>query len=228
MDYDPSEEEKTFFQRHKLLAIVGGLLLLSGTIALAKYITDKTPETKKPKKAQTVFVSPLPPPPPPPPPPPEPKEKPPEPEMIEQPPEPEMQPENEPPPDAPPATGIAGDGPPDGFGLSAEGGGGFFGRGSGGGAGTRWGRYAREVQSAITRAIQRHPKMRLITLEAEVRIWADGTGKVTKATIYAPSEDQDILQMLREEVLTGLRLEAPPPSDMPMPIVMRVEARNPQ
>jgi hypothetical protein len=32
---------------------------------------------------------------------------------------------------------------------------------------------------------------------------------------------------IKEEVLTGLQLEEPPPADMPLPIVIRLTARRP-
>jgi len=33
---------------------------------------------------------------------------------------------------------------------------------------------------------------------------------------------------LKNQVLNGLQLQEPPPSDMPLPIVMRLTARRPQ
>jgi hypothetical protein len=141
------------------------------------------------------------------------EEAPPEPEAAEAPP--------------PIGTNIVGDGPPDGFGLGkAKRGSGYGGvrRLGGGGAGSKWGYYAVQVQNSISAAMRRNKKTRSATLAVTARIWADETGRVTRATLSGSSGDPAVDSALRNEVLVGLQLESPPPSGMKMPINLRLTA----
>lgn len=152
--------------------------------------------------------------------------------MIEQTPvEDDKPPEPEPPSDpAPLSTGVAGDGPPDGFGLGSAGRGNTIGgRGSGSGSGARskWGWWASGVQNSIADAIRTNRRTKGANLRVEARIWSDATGRITKAKLASSSGDPDVDRALENEVLTGLRLKEPPPDGMPMPVVMRLTARRP-
>ncbi len=44
----------------------------------------------------------------------------------------------------------------------------------------------------------------------------------TRATLAGTTSDPVLDQTIRDEVLNGLQLPQPPPSDMPMPIIMRI------
>jgi len=152
--------------------------------------------------------------------------------MIEQTPV-ENESKPDPTPDVPPpadvATGIAGNGPPDAFGLSGRGGNGVPG-GTGGNRAaqrSRWGWYASQVQSRIQQAVQTNRATRSANLRVDVKVWADGSGRITRAAIANPSGNATLDNALRDEVLTGLQLSEPPPEGMPMPITLRVTARRP-
>ncbi len=60
-----------------------------------------------------------------------------------------------------------------------------------------------------------------------MRVWADGTGRIVKATLAGSTGRADLDRALQNEILTGLQLESAPPEGMPMPIVMRISARRP-
>lgn len=151
--------------------------------------------------------------------------------MIEQAPvdnEPKPEEKTDEPPPADLATGIKGDGPPDGFGLS----GGRGGTGTGTGTAapqqrTRWGWYAGQVQSRIQQAVQTNRTTRTARIRADVIVWPDSTGRITRASISSSTGDAALDAALRDEILTGLQLSEPPPQGMPMPIVLRVNARRP-
>jgi outer membrane biosynthesis protein TonB len=64
-------------------------------------------------------------------------------------------------------------------------------------------------------------------MSLQVRIWADATGRVNKAQLVGSTGNAELDNVLRHEVLGGLRLPEPPPSDMPMPINLRISARQP-
>ena len=221
-----------WFQRHPVITW-GGVLAIGGTVAF--FWNDLVPKKKAaaPRRENVVIVNVPPPPPPPPPPPIAPPPPPPQEEkMIEQAPvENETKPEEA--PDEPPAvdigTNISGDGPPDAFGLSGRS---RAGSGTGTGSGnaqqrSRWGWYASQVQTRIQSAIRNNRVTRAANLRADVKIWADSTGRVVRASIASSTGNAALDAALRDQVLTGLQLSEPPPEGMPMPIVLRVTARRP-
>jgi len=227
------DNDETFLEKHGGKTVTGILLLIS--VAGWYWWSNRAPDKPKPKPVSMVSIMPiLPPPPPPPPPPPKEPEPVQEPEMKEETFEPEVAPDEAPPePEAaapdPIGTGISGDGPPDGFGLSNRGGGGSLGGigGIGGRGGSKYGNYAAKVQSAVTDAMKRNATTRSAVMSIEVKIWADQLGRVTRAQLGRSTGDATLDRALREEVLGNLRLSEPPPAEMPMPINLRLTARKP-
>ncbi|QUE51746.1 hypothetical protein KBB96_02385 [Luteolibacter ambystomatis] len=67
-------------------------------------------------------------------------------------------------------------------------------------------------------ALGRDPKTRTATFSGTFRVWVDATGRVTRAK----GADGNATA-----VLNGLQLPSAPPTDMPMPIVMRISASKP-
>ncbi|MBX7208530.1 MAG: hypothetical protein K1X78_09480 [Verrucomicrobiaceae bacterium] len=236
MNWD--DEEESIWQRHRWL-LPACITMLGGGVAFAfVQVKPKDEAPPPPKPEKMIFIAPLPPLPKPPPPPPPPKPKPPEPEeqkkeeMIEQPKveEPEQKPEpakDDPPPAL--GTAIKGDGAGDGFGLSGSGNGmvGGSGNGTGRKKGSAFGWYAGQVQSSIADAVRRHGKTKFATGQRTVRIWVDATGRITRASISGGGGEADVNAALNGEVLTGLQLREAPPSNMPMPIVLRISGQRP-
>jgi len=234
---DPDEDEPGFFAKFRVPIIVVGLL----AIGIGAYFAFFSKAEKPKKKSAPVNVINIMPPPPPPPPTPPPTPPPPQPEQqkvedkredfVE-----EAKPEEAPAPEeaapeeaAPMGSNIQGEGD-NAFGLRGKGGGGMIGgigTGKGGGGGTKFGWYAGQVQSRIADALRGHKKARSANLKVQVRIWVDSTGRVTRATLAGSSGDPETDRAIREEVLTGLQLQSPPPDGMPMPIVMRITATRP-
>ncbi|MCX6970889.1 MAG: energy transducer TonB [Verrucomicrobia bacterium] len=225
---DEEEEGLTFLQKHRIKLIVAAVVVAGAGAFFV--MSPKEAGKKKPTMTMVNIMPPLPPPPPPPPPPP--KEQPPEPETVK---EEKFVPETPPEPvaadpePAPMGTNVQGDGP-DAFGLAKGGGGGMIGgrgTGKGGGGGSKYGLYAGQVQSRVVDALRNHKKTRAAALNVKVRIWLDATGRVTRATISGTSGKPDVDAAIRDEILTGLQLQNPPPEGMPMPIVMRLSATRP-
>lgn len=147
-------------------------------------------------------------------------------EKDEKPPDPK--PKDEPPPTNL-GTNIKGPGGSDGFGLGTSGNGGGLGLGTGGNGGrqgSKWGWYAGQVQSKVAEALRQHPGTKAASMSVKVRIWADMTGRVTRAQLDASTGDATLDRTLQDKVLTGLRLAEPPPEGMPMPIILRLSARR--
>ena len=145
----------------------------------------------------------------------------------------EAKPDEPPPPDSTPeiTTNNAGPGGDDGFGLGKYNGANGNGRGIGGNGtgrgGSKFGWYAAKVQRSIQDAVSREPRMKKASMRMEVRIWADGTGRITRTSLKGSTGDSDLDSTIKNDLLTGLQLTDPPPADMPMPIVMVLSARKP-
>ncbi len=139
----------------------------------------------------------------------------------------EPEPQQAEPEPAPMGTNIEGDGP-DAFGLAKGGGGGMIGgTGTGKKGGSKFGGYAAQVQSSVVQALRNHRKTRAASMNVTARIWVDAAGRVTRATLSGSSGDPATDAAIQQEILAGLRLQAPPPDGMPMPIVMRLKATRP-
>ena len=228
------EEELGFYRKYRYLIWLGVAVLLIAPITLiVRTLSVKEPPAKV---APINFVKLLPPVSTPTPPPPTPQSTPrPQEKMLEQKhmDEPETKPQHpddKPKQDSkkPAAPGPSGPssnsrGPANGPGwLAGSGGNG----GGGGGGGTRFGWYAAEVQSRIQEALHQNNKTRTASISGvRIRIWADNTARVTRAQIVGSTGDPSIDSAINE-VLNGLQFKEPPPSDMPMPIVIQVIERR--
>ena len=111
------------------------------------------------------------------------------------------------------------------FGLSDKPGNGRFGGERR--KGTKWAWYASQVQSRIQQALQQNRKTRSASLSVNVRVWPDATGRINRAQLASSTGDPSLDAAIRDEVLTGLQLDQPPPTDMPAPITLRLAARRP-
>lgn len=235
-DDEDEDLEPGFFAKYRV-AIIAAIVVGLGAGSWFFFFKGEDKPKKKSSSSVTMITLPPPPPPPPatPPPTPPPQEQPPEqPQEVQQEFVEETQPDSAPEPEAPeeaPALGsnIQGEGN-DGFGLRGKGGTGLIGgSGSGktGGGGTKFGWYAGQVQSRVAEALRQHRKVRTSRLNLTVRIWADPSGRITRASLAQSTGDPELDRAIDKEVLTGLQLQGPPPEGMPMPIVMRITATRP-
>jgi len=217
-DDEPEPPAQNFFKRFRIAIVVTGVVL-AGIMVVAKLSSGGGSS----KRDTLTLVSIAPPPPPPvmtPPPPPPPDEQ-----KIEEPMIKEEAPKEEAPKDEPPlGTGIKGDGAGDSFGL---GGGSGTGRIGGNGDAGKWSWYAGQVQSRIQQALQRNPKTRAANMSVKVRVWPDVSGRIDRVQLADSTGDPALDSALRNEVLSGLQLQEPPPPGMPSPITLRVTARRP-
>lgn len=192
---------------------------------------DDLPPPRQVRELTIVNIVPPPLPPPPPPPPPEQK-------MIEQPKMAEQEFKEDKPDEKPPEPkqddlANAKEEPPGPGTLNAPvGPGGLLpqgkgGGGGGGGGGSRWGYYAAMVQSQIESALAANSRTRKAVLQVQIRLWADGTGRVNRVQLMSSTGDAELDAIIRNEVLGSLTLREPPPKDMPMPMVTRVTERRP-
>jgi outer membrane biosynthesis protein TonB len=226
--YDDDNDESGFFQKQGIaIGVSGGLLM---ALAVGLWVYYFSGKISPPKGPQEIVVHLEPPPPLPPPPPLSPPKTPPPPEqkMVEQPPvnKSEEKPKESPKtPDRPPGPpGPVASGPPSDFGL---GGGGGSDGGTGGDGGSQYGWFAGQVQEAIAQALRKNAKTHDASLHIKVRIWSDASGRITRALLGGSSGDPSVDDAIKNQVLTGLMLPEAPPTDMPMPIVLRVNAQRP-
>jgi len=218
-DDEAEAEPESFFKRFRIAIIATGLLLI-GIVGLAKMVSSGGGSSKR---DTITLISVAPPPPPvmtPPPPPPQQEEQ-----KMDQPMIKEDAPKEAPPKDEPPlGTGIKGDGP-DAYGLSDKAGNGRIGGNNG--DGSKWGWYASQVQSRIQQAIQQNRRTRTASMSVKIRVWPDTTGRISRVQLADSTGDPSLDTTLRDEVLTGLQLQEPPPAGMPAPITLRVTAHRP-
>ncbi len=223
---DDPIDERSFLRKYGI--VIGVLaVLVTGVVFVARQLASShSPPPRHEPEITIVKLLPPPPLPPPPPPPPEVQEQ----KMIEQTPVADNtpKPDDKPTPPSPSlGTGIKGDGPADGFGLSGSGGNGFLGGTGNHGGGSRWGWYASEVQTAIRDALGKDSRTRNAGFRDEIRVWLDSTGRITRAQLVASTGDPAVDAAIKDNVLNGLQLPDPPPAGMPMPIVMRITALRP-
>jgi protein TonB len=223
------KERNVFLRYGAALAVIA--LFFGGIVYFLIGHDDMPP----PRQIRELTIVNIVPPPPPPPPPPMPEQK-----MVEQPKMAEQEfkedkplekPKDEPVKDAknaeppgPLSLDAKPQGPGDLFNLGGKPGGNPYG---GGGGGSRWGWYASIVQSQIESALRSNPKTRNAIMQVQIRLWADGSGRVSKIQLVSSTGDAELDAVIRNDVLGSLTLREPPPKDMPMPMVTRVTARRP-
>ncbi len=222
---------RPWFKRYGLVCVIGVAAI--GLFFLVRKLMNEKPAPRRESSFTMVNLPPPPPPPPPAPTPPPVQQEPQEQKMIEQAPLTEEDTKLEPaeaPKDEPPelGTNIKGDGPADGFGLSGRGNGMIGGGGRSGANRSQWGWYAAEVQSSISDALRKNKKTRSSSLRVTVRIWADSTGRVTRAALNESTGDTALDDAITNDVLTGLQLKSALPQGMPSPIVLRISGRRPK
>ena len=213
---EDEEANQSIWRRYRMAFVVGGVMLVFAGVGI-KLLRNVN---STPRRESSIVLVALPPPPPPPP-----VQQPPPEQKLEETFQPEEKPEEEPPkpPDQPPiGTNIKGDGSSNAFGLGNSG----NGLGGAGQNGSRFGWYAGQVQAKISEAMRNNRKTRAASMSLQARIWADATGRVTRAQLAGSSGDSGLDSAVRDEVLTGLQLREPPPDGMPMPIVLRLTARR--
>lgn len=122
-------------------------------------------------------------------------------------------------------TGLVGKEPGmSGLGRSGNGGGG---NGSGrGGSGDLFAWYAGQAVSPITQALRSNSKTRSATMSVVAHIWVDNSGKITRGQLQGSSGDPAVDEVIRNEILPGVRLSEGPPVGMKMPIKLRLNARR--
>jgi periplasmic protein TonB len=217
MDTEEVEaERKRWSSKYKAVFVIVPLLVL---VAITAKMASGNHGSSRRENLTLVSLDPPPPPPPQSTPPPPQEEQ-----RMEQPMIKEAEAKSEPPKDEPPlGTGIKGEGT-DNYGLSDKAGNGRIGGTAGNGS--RWGWYSSQVATRIQAAMQRNRTTRSANLSVDVRVWPDGSGRVSRAQLTRSTGDPNIDNALRNEVLTGLQLQEPPPAGMPVPIVLHITARK--
>jgi TonB family protein len=202
--------------RLKGLAIPGGILLVIGGVVL--YFLHDTAGIRREAPPLPTLVATLPPPPPPPPPP---KQQP-EPQKTEEQPKQVNQPkETNSAPKAITEAGPAQAGS-DAFGIQAGSGDGNV--GSGGGFGDT--NYTRYLGSALQQSVQNDDRVNHLIFTADMAVWIDANGHVTRASVLKSTGDSKIDQDLVAALQEMPALDEPPPSDLQFPQRVRIEGRR--
>jgi periplasmic protein TonB len=236
---DEAEDRRA--RRRRLIGIGLGLPVAAGLAWLGWTLVAGGPghQPQQRQVVNTVTRVTLPPPPPPPPPPkvdppPEPVVQP----RVQEPQQPlqRVEPKPEPPaprpqqpPGPPPALGLpTGPGAANPYGIGGGGGDGSVIGGPGGtggaGGGSAWSAYGRQVAQHLTRALQGDECTRRGTYSATVRLWVSSDGMPTRAQVVTSSGNPERDRCI-ERIATRDR-QPPPQSNMPQPIITRINARS--
>jgi len=212
------EFQESWPSRLRGLAIPGAILLVIGCAVL--YFLHDTAGIRREAPPLPTLIATLPPPPPPPPP--------------KQQPEPEKKVEEQQKPieqpkmtnSAPKAITEAGPAQAgsDAFGIQAGSGDGNVGSGGEGGFGEA--NYARYLGSTLQQKIQSDDRVNHLVFSADMEVWVDPSGRVTRAAILKTSGDPRIDQDLVAVLQDMPALDEPPPSTLPFPQRVRVEGRR--
>ena len=111
---------------------------------------------------------------------------------------------------------LSGGGLGDGDGLGGE----------GSGAGSKFGWYYAKLATEIEEAFRRLKQLRSAQVRAELRVWTDPAGRISRVQLVRSTGDPKVDEAIQS--IVGLRLEEPPPRDIPMPMIARLTARRPQ
>jgi TonB family protein len=225
---DEQEDEEAGGWLRRTARIGGGVLAAIGVAAVLYTVLKDTSLPQRHAINMVTRVL-LPPPPAPPPPP-----KPPEPEkVVEQPKIQEPKPVEKPPdkatpkptqPPLSPLTAEAGTGS-NPYGLQVgTGSGDVIGGGNAGGGGTAsYISYSRVVSGQVQNALRRDDKLRFGRFAADLRVWVDTSGRVTRVQLTSSSGDAAVDGALTQ-ALSGLSMGEPPPQGIPQPIRLRTRA----
>jgi TonB family protein len=202
--------------RVKGLAIPGAILLVIAGVVL--YFLHDTAGIRREAPPLPTLVATLPPPPPPPPPP---KQQP-EPQKTEEQPKQVNQPkETNSAPKAITEAGPAQAGS-DAFGIQAGSGDGNVGSGGG----FEDGNYTRYLGSALQQSVQNDDRVNHLVFTADMAVWIDPNGHVTRAKVLKSTGDSKIDDDLVAALQDMPALDEPPPSDLQFPQRVRIEGRR--
>lgn len=210
------EEYEGWSQRLRSLSVPGCILLaIAGAVF---YFLHDTAGIRREAPPLPTLIATLPPPPPPPPP----KQQPePEKKVVEQQ-KPVEQPKaanNAPKPVTINGPAQAGS---DAFNVGAGSGGGDVGSGSGIGEAS----YTRYLGSALQQSIQNDDRVNHLVFAADMAVWVDPNGRITRAAVLKTSGDQHIDQDLVAVLENMPALDEPPPATLAFPQRVRIEGRR--
>ena len=210
------EEFEGWSSRLKSLSVPGGILLVIAGVVF--YFLHDTAGIRREAPPLPTLIATLPPPPPPPPP----KQQP-EPEKkvveeqkpIEQP----KQADNAPKPMTENGPAQAGT---DAFGIQAGSGDGNVGSGSGIGEAS----YTRYLGSALQQSIQNDDRVNHLVFTADMAVWVDPNGRITRAAVLKTTGDHNVDQDLVAVLESMPALDEPPPPTLEFPQRVRIEGRR--
>jgi TonB family protein len=210
------EFEESWSSRLRGLAVPGAILLVVAGAIL--YFLHDTAGIRREAPPLPTLIATLPPPPPPPP-----QKQQPDPEKkIEQQRKPVEQPkaaDNSPKPVTINGPAQAGN---DAFNVGAGSGGGDI--GSGGGFGEA--NYTRYLGTALQQTVQNDDRVNHLVFSADMAVWVDPNGRVTRAAVVKTSGDPTIDRDLVAALQDMPALDEPPPATLEFPQRVRIEGRR--
>jgi TonB family protein len=208
------EFQEDWPSRLRSLMIPGAILLTIAGVTF--YFLHDTAGIRREAPPLPTLIATLPPPPPPPP-----KQTEPEKKIVEQqkPVEQPRQADNSPKPVTINGPAQAGN---DAFNVGAGSGGGDIGSGSGIGEAS----YTHYLGSALQQTIQNDDRLNHLVFAADMAVWVDPNGRITRAKVLRTSGDHNVDESLVAVLESMPALDEPPPSTLPFPQRVRIEGRR--
>jgi len=209
------EFQEDWSSRLRGLMIPGAILLTVAGVVF--YFLHDTAGIRREAPPLPTLIATLPPPPPPPPP----KQQAPEKKVVEQQKTVEQpkQADNAPKPVTINGPAQAGN---DAFNVGAGSGGGDIGSGGAFGEAS----YTRYLGTALQQTIQNDDRVNHLVFTADMAVWVDPNGHITRATVLKTSGDHNIDQSLLAVLESMPALDEPPPSTLSFPQRVRIEGRR--
>jgi protein TonB len=110
----------------------------------------------------------------------------------------------------------------DAFNVGAGSGGGDVGSGSGVGEAT----YTHYLGTALQQTIQNDDRVNHLVFAADMAVWIDPNGRITRAAVLKTTGDHNVDQDLVAVLESMPALDEPPPSTLPFPQRVRIEGRR--
>jgi periplasmic protein TonB len=212
------EEKPTGFKKWRMPLLVSSLAIF-GVYHVGKKLANADGSAAKKEAMAMVQIMAPPPPAPPPPPPPPPKDD------VREDKEVEEKEDTEPEPEPAVTTAAAGKGT-SGIQIAAGRGNNFYRKPVDANAKTKWAGFSSQVARSIEDALRRNPASKRAAGGAQIRVWVDSGGRVTRVKLDTSTGSPDLDRAVNES-LVGLQCPGIAPDDMPQPIRLRVNLRRP-
>ena len=93
-----------------------------------------------------------------------------------------------------------------------------------GGAMAKFAGYATMLRDEVTADLNSHNELRVANYDAVVMVWVDQDGHIRRVSLSKSTGMAKMDEDIRQALASAPKISAPPPSDMPQPIDLRIQS----